>query len=102
MYFSQRILAVVLLTFCPFMSFSQELDLGPQEASQVISRETLFPFAKITMILFSIYVILGIAILVFFLLKSKRTWRPPISLEKFPASAKAAVTLAAIAYSFVC
>ena len=101
MHFSQRILVIVLFVFFPFISFSQELDLGVQETSQVVSRETLFPFAKLTLILFSIYVILGISLLVFFFLKNKKIWRPPILLENFPASAKAAVTLISIAYSFV-
>ena len=101
MHFRQRIVFIISVIFFPFVSFSQELDLGVQEAGQVISKETLFPFAKLTMICFSIYVILGISLLVFFFLKNKRTWRPPVFLENFPLTAKAAITLTAVAYSFV-
>ncbi len=80
---------------------SQGLNLGVEEASKVVSSESLFPYANLTLILFSIYVIIGVALIAFFFFKRKKEWTPPVLLKDFPSSAKAAITLALFAYSFV-
>ena len=77
------------------------LDLGTEEAGKVVSPESLFPHAHLTLILFTIYFILGICLLAFFFFKKKKTWTPPVLLQNFPFNAKAAITLGIFAYSFV-
>lgn len=85
----------------PVYGFAQNLDFGTQDPAQVVSPDSLFPYANLTLILFSIYVICGISLLVYFLIKKRKEWAPPIFLESFPFSAKAAITLVLISYSLV-
>ena len=80
---------------------AQSLDFGTQDPVQVVSIESLFPFAKLTLILFSVYLICGASLLLYFLFKKRKEWMPPILLENFPMSAKVAVTLALVAYGLV-
>jgi len=80
---------------------SQGLDLGLEDAAKVVSSESLFPFANLTLVLFSIYLIFGLSLLAFFFLKKKKEWTPPILLQDFPFSAKGAITLGLIAYGLV-
>lgn len=77
------------------------LDLGLEDAAKVVSPETLFPHANLTLVLFTIYFVLGICLLTFFFMKQKKFWTPPVLLQNFPLNAKAAITLAIFAYSFV-
>jgi hypothetical protein len=90
-----------LLFLLPTICFSQGLDLGLEQAGKVVSPESLFPYAKITLVLFSFYLVCGISLLAFFFIKKKKTWVPPTFLENFPVSAKAAITLGLVSYSFV-
>lgn len=85
----------------PARSLAQNLDFGTQDPAQIVSAESLFPFANLTLILFSVYLICGISLLLYFLLKKRKEWVPPVFLENFPMSAKVAVTLALIAYVLV-
>lgn len=80
---------------------AQNMDLGTQDPTQVVSAESMIPFANQTALYFSIYLILGVAILAFFLLKKKKEWTPPFFLEAFPRSAKIAITLAIFSYGLV-
>ena len=89
------------ILFFATSSMAQDLEFGAQDSAQVVSPESLFPFANMTLILFSIYLICGLSLLAYFLLKKKTEWTPPILLEGFPLSAKVAVTLALIAYGLV-
>ena len=77
------------------------LDLGLEEAGKVVSSESLFPHAHLTLILFSIYLIIGVALIFFFFFKKRREWTPSVFLQDFPFSAKAAITLGLLSYSFV-
>lgn len=77
------------------------LELGLEKAEKVVSVESLFPHANLTLILFTIYLALGIGLLAFFFMKKKKAWTPPIFLQEFPFNAKAAITLGLFAYSFV-
>lgn len=85
----------------PTKAIAQGLDLGLEEAGKVVSAESLFPFANLTLILFSIYFACGVALIAFFFIKKKKQWTPSILLQDFPFIAKAAITLSLIAYSFV-
>lgn len=80
---------------------AQTLDFGTQDAAQIISAESLFPFARMTLIFFSLYLISGISLLAYFLLKKRKEWTPPIFLQNLPLSAKVAVTLVLISYGLV-
>ena len=80
---------------------AQNLDLGAQDPAQVVSPESLFPFANQTLILFSIYLICGLSLLAAFFLKKRKEWVPPATLENFPLSAKVAITLAILSYGLV-
>lgn len=80
---------------------AQELDLGTQDAALVVSPASSYPYVTITLISFSIFVILGLSLLAFFLLKKQKPWSPPVSLENFPGSAKVAMTLTLISYALV-
>lgn len=80
---------------------SQGLDLGLEDAAKVVSAESLFPHANLTLILFSIYLICGLSLIAFFFLKKKKDWTPPILLQDFPFGAKAAITLAFAGYTLV-
>jgi hypothetical protein len=82
-------------------AFSQGLDLGVENTANVVSPESLFPFANLTLILLSIYLALGLSLLAFFFLKKKQAWAPPVLLQDFPFSAKVAITLGLISYCFV-
>lgn len=92
---------VGLLFLLPKISFSQSLDLGVEQADKVASPESLFPYARISLLIFSIYLLCGISLLVFFFIKKKKTWLPPVFLENFPVSAKGAITLGLISYCLV-
>ncbi len=81
--------------------FAQNLDFGTQDPAQVVSSESLIPFANQTLLYFSIYLILGAATLSYILLKKKKEWVPPAFLEDFPHSAKIAITLAILSYGLV-
>lgn len=83
------------------MNNLQNLDFGEQDPTQIVSLDSLFPFANLTHILFSVYLICGLFLLVFFLLKKRKEWTPPVFLENFPLSAKTAITLALISYALV-
>lgn len=85
----------------PTKAQSLVLDLGMEQADKVVSSESLFPFANLTLIIFSIYVLLGIALILFFFLKKKKEWKPPLLLQDFPFSAKIAITLGLISYGLV-
>lgn len=85
----------------PRFGNAQSLDLGAEDPNKVISAATQLPYANWAMGLFSLYLILGIALLLFFHFKKKLNWQPPVLLENFPVSAKAAITLAMISYAFV-
>ncbi len=80
---------------------SQNLDFGTQDPAQVVSPESLFPFAKLVLISFSIYFLLGLALLAFFLLRKRKSWTPPILIQDFPSSAKVLATLTLISYGLV-
>lgn len=82
-------------------SGAQELDFGTQDPTQIVSAESQFPFANLTLILFAIYLACGLALLAFFILKKRNEWVPPVLLENFPLSAKVAITLALISYALV-
>lgn len=83
------------------MNNLQNLDFGEQDPTQIVSSDSLFPFANLTLIIFSVYLICGLSLLVFFLLKKRKEWTPPVFLENFPLSAKTAITLALISYALV-
>ena len=95
-YFSS--ISIFLLSI---QGMAQGLEFGAQDAAQVVSPESMFPFAKLTLILFSIFFICGISLLTFFLLKKRKAWTPPILIEDFPLSAKVAATLTLISYALV-
>ena len=99
-YFLAQILLLSILVF-PRLSLAQNLDFGTQDPAQIVSAESLFPFAKLTLILFAVYLVCGISLLAYFLLKKRKEWTPPVLLENFPLSAKAAVTLVLISYGLV-
>lgn len=80
---------------------AQELDLGTQDAALVVSPASSYPYATITLISFSVFVIVGLSLLAFFLLRKRKPWSPPVSLENFPGSAKVAITLTLISYALV-
>lgn len=77
------------------------LNLGVEEASKVVSSESLYPHAHLTLVLFSLYIVLGAALIAFFFLKNKKEWTPPVLLQNFPITAKAAITLTLFSYIFV-
>lgn len=83
------------------IAYAQELELGAQDAKQVLSSASLFPYAKLTTILFLLYVFLGVCLFAYFVLKRKKQWVPPILLRNFPTSAKAAILLTVFAYCLV-
>lgn len=85
----------------PTRTVAQGLDLGLEEAGKVVSAESLFPHAQLTLTLFSVYVVIGIALIIFMFFKKKKDWTPAVVLENFPSSAKAAITLGMIAYVLV-
>lgn len=100
MYFLNYLSSAPIL-FLATRSMAQDLEFGTQDSAQIVSPESLFPFANMTLILFSIYFICGLSLLAYFFLKKRKDWTPPILLEGFPLSAKVAVTLALIAYGLV-
>ncbi len=81
--------------------WTQDLEFGAQDTAQVVTPESMFPYAKLTLILFSIYLIFGLCLLAFFLFKKRKEWTPPISIKDFPLSAKVATTLTIISYALV-
>ena len=81
--------------------FGQNLDFGSQDPTQVVSRESMLPFANLTFILFAIYVLAGLALIAYFLFRKKPAWYPPVTLNAFPSSAKVAITLNVLCYSLV-
>jgi hypothetical protein len=85
----------------PTNAIAQGLDLGLEEAGKVVSTESLFPYAHLTLIVFSLYFILGVALILFFFFKNKKQWTPSVILEDFPFNGKAAITLGLFAYNFV-
>ena len=91
----------ILLFILPVSSFSQGLDLGTEDAKNIVSHESLFPYANLTLILFAVFLILGSIILAFIFLNKNKKWEPPVILENFPLTAKAAITLTFISYSLV-
>ena len=86
---------------CSNPSIAQNLDFGTQDSTQVVSAESLFPFANTALLIFSIYLICGSSLLLYFFLKKRQEWVPPVLLENFPTSAKVAVSLAIISYGLV-
>ncbi|RPJ67737.1 MAG: hypothetical protein EHM20_17230 [Alphaproteobacteria bacterium] len=80
---------------------AQGLDLGLEEVGKIVSVESLFPYANLTLILFVIYFGLGIFLFAFFIMKKKKAWTPPVLLQDFPFSAKAAISLGLFAYTLV-
>ena len=92
---------ILLILLLSVHCFSQSLDLGIEDSKKVVSQESLFPWGNLTLVLFSIYLLLGLSVLAFFFFKKKNSWEPPIFLENFPTSAKAAITLTLISYCFV-
>ncbi len=85
----------------PALVSAQGLELGPEDATKVISDATQFPFANLVLILFSVYLILGILFFIFAFLKRKPDWKPPVFLERFPVSAKMAISLALASFGLV-
>lgn len=83
------------------MNNLQNLDFGAQDPTQIVSSDSLFPFANLTLILFSIYVICGLFLLTYFFIKKRKEWTPPVLLENFPLSAKVAISLVLISYGLV-
>ena len=94
------IFSVLILLFS-IKGIAQGLEFGTQDPGQVVSPESMFPFAKLTLILFSIYLICGLSLLTFFILKKRKAWSPPILIKDFPTSAKVAATLTLISYALV-
>lgn len=80
---------------------SQALNLGVEEATKVVSVESLYPHAHLTLILFTLYIGLGITLIAFFFFNKKKEWTPPVLLQNLPMTAKAAITFALISYGFV-
>lgn len=95
------LIKAVLFFVIPIQLLAQGLDLGTQDATLVVSPATEFPYANLTVIAFSIFVILGLTLLAFFLLKKRTPWTPPFLLETFPLSVKVAMTLTLISYALV-
>lgn len=93
--------ALIGFYFFASNAFAQELDLGAQSSTGVVSPETLFPFRNLTAILFTIYIVLGLAVFAIAMLKCERTWRSRFSLSDLPWSAKLAVSLSLLSYGFV-
>ncbi|OYZ23576.1 MAG: hypothetical protein B7Y39_04530 [Bdellovibrio sp. 28-41-41] len=91
----------IQIFFLAAITRAQGLDFGQQDSADVVSPESLFPFANMTLIIFSIYLVCGITLLAYFLLKNRPKWVPPVILENFPTSAKVAITLTLIAYGLV-
>lgn len=100
MSFTKLFFFVSILLFSS-LGMTQGLEFGTQDAAQVVSPESMFPYAELTLILFSIFLILGFILLAFFLLKKRKLWVPPIIIEDLPRSAKVAITLTLISYSLV-
>ena len=90
-----------LICLLPISGHSQSLDLGTEDIGKVISNNSLFPYSKLTLVLFFIYILCGFLFLVFLFRKKRQKWTPSTLLENFPLSAKAAITMSLIAYSFV-
>lgn len=91
----------VLMLFLPGIGNAQGLELGVEDANKVVSAATVFPFSNWVLVLFSVYLILGISLILFFIFKKRLAWKPPVLLENLPVSAKSAITLALISYGFV-
>lgn len=91
----------LLLILASIPIAAQELDLGTQDAALVVSPESTLPYALDTIILFSIFVILGLSLLAFFFFRKQKAWIPLVPLENFPGSAKVAITLTLISYALV-
>ncbi len=85
----------------PTRTIAQGLNLGVEEAAKVVSVESLYPHAHLAIVLFSLYFILGLSLIIFFLLKKKKAWTPSVILQDFPFSAKTAITLVLFSYSLV-
>ncbi|MBY0415852.1 MAG: hypothetical protein K2Q18_16895 [Bdellovibrionales bacterium] len=83
------------------IAIAQNLELGLEKADKVVSPESLFPFANLTFVLFSLYFTFGVALILFLFFKKKGEWVPPIFLQDFPISAKAAIALSLLAYGHV-
>ena len=67
----------------PMRGFPQNLDFGTQDPAQVVSPESLFPYANLTLILFSVYVICGTSLLAYFLIKKRKEWTPGYGTRLF-------------------
>ena len=98
--FFKYILTSFMLLLCD-RGNCQDLEFGPQDPTQVVSPESLFPFARMTFISFSIYFFIGLSLLAFFLFSKRKQWRPPILIQDFPSSAKVLTTLTLISYGLV-
>ncbi len=85
----------------PILSFGQNLDFGEQDPAKVVSPESMFPYADKTLLLFSIYLVLGASLITYVFLKKRKEWVPPALLEDFPLSGKVAITLAILSYGLV-
>jgi len=85
----------------PAQGRAQNLDFGTQDAAQIVSTESLFPLADMTLIFFSTYLICGILLLTYFFSRKRKEWTPPLFLANFPLSVKVAVTLVLISYGLV-
>ena len=99
-YLVKHISTVTILLFS-LRAIAQGLEFGTQDATQVVSPESMFPYAKLAFICFSIYLISGLSLLALFILKKRKTWAPPILIKDFPTSAKVAATLTLISYALV-
>ena len=98
-----RSAVMLLLAACIFSvrSMAQDLELGAQNAAEVVSPETLMPFRNLTSILFPIFIVVGLAVFAFIFFKSQKTWRSPLNLSSFPSSAKLAISLTLFSYGLV-
>lgn len=98
----KNIINFFLASLClPIYSKGQGLDFGVQDATQIISVDAQFPYKNLTLIFFVTYLICGFIFILFFTFKKRKEWVPFVALENFPFSAKTAVTLVLISYSFV-
>jgi hypothetical protein len=80
---------------------TQGLSFGQDAADNVVSVKSLYPWSSLTKVLFFTYLVAGIALLIFFFWKNRKTWNPPFTLSGVPITAKAAVTLAMLSYGLV-
>lgn len=92
---------LILLLIWASWTYAQGLDLGEEDAQAVVEAGSQYPKARLALLVFSVYLALGMGIIAFLIFKKKKSWEPPIKLKDLPDSAKVIGTLVIFSYALV-